>query len=163
MLIFDTNSTPFILDSIHVPTLTDYYWVLDLSMMDFTLAPLISLEEVVCPSLRILVKGFDFVLPANWNVLVYDKETSQLDVIELSETCGREFTALVYGPQKSHPTPATITVIDYYVEYKNVGPLLTKQQMLCHPIGPEEWISVAPSDGYNKYLKERMVGDLISD
>lgn len=162
MLIFDANANPIILDSIHVPTLTEHFWVLDLSIMDFTLAPLISLEEVVCPSLRVQVRGFDFVLPANWNVLVYDKETSQLDVVELSEMCGREFTALVYGPSLSYPSPAVVSIVDYHIEHKNVGPLLNKQQMLCHPIGPGEWINVAPADGYNKYLKDKMVGDLIS-
>lgn len=163
MLIFDNQSKPIILDSIHTPTLTDYFWVLDLSMMDFTLAPLISLEEVVCPTLVLRIRGFDFALPANWNILVYDSETSQLDVVELSEACGREFTALCYGPQKTRHTPAIVSVANYYVEHKNVGPLLNKQQMLCHPIGPDEWINVAPSDAYNKYLKDRAVGDLILD
>lgn len=163
MLIFDSNSKPIILDSIHTPTLTDHFWVLDLMMMDFTLAPLISLEEVVCPTLVLSVGGFEFSLPANWNVLVYDGETSQLDVVELSEACGREFTALCYGPKKSRHTPAMVTIIDYHVESKNVGPLLNKHQMLCHPIGPDEWINVAPSDTYNKYLKDRAVGDIVSD
>lgn len=163
MLIFDSDSKPIILDSIHTPTLTDHFWVLDLSLMDFTLAPLISLEEVVCPSLVLRVNGFEFALPANWNVLVYDGETSQLDVVELSEVCGREFSALCYGPQRTRHSPATVTVTNYFVEHRNIGPLLNKHQMLCHPIGPGEWINVAPSDTYNKYLKDRAVGDIISD
>lgn len=163
MLIFDSDSKPIILDSIHTPTLTDHFWVLDLSLMDFTLAPLISLEEVICPSLVLRVNGFEFALPANWNVLVYDGETSQLDVVELSEACGREFSALCYGPQRTRHSPATVTVTNYFVEHRNIGPLLNKHQMLCHPIGPGEWINVAPSDTYNKYLKDRAVGDIISD
>jgi hypothetical protein len=161
MLIFDGNSQPIILDSIHGPTVTEHMWVLDLSMLDFTLAPLLMLEEVVCPSIRILVKGFEFTLPANWNVLVYDRETAQLDVVELAETAGREFTALTYGPKKSSVSPAIITVTNYFVENKNIGPSLNKHQMLCHPIGPDEWICVSPSDTYNKYLKDIIVGDLI--
>lgn len=161
MIIFDNNSKPLILDSIHVPTVTDHFWVLDLTMMDFTLSPLISLEEVVCPSLQVYINGFQFILPANWNILVYDKETSQLDVVELSEACGREFTALVYGPQMNQHTQGTITITNYFVDHKNVGPLLNKHQMLCHPIGPGEWVNVAPSDTYNKYLRDRAIGDLI--
>lgn len=163
MLIFDSESKPIILDSIHTPTITDHFWVLDLSMMDFTLAPLVSLEEIVCSTLVVNIKGFEFFLPADWNILVYDKETSQLDVVALKKACGREFTALCYGPQKSRHTPAIVTVTNYHVEHKNVGPLLNKQQMLCHPIGPDEWINVAPADSYNKYLKDRAVGDLVSD
>ena len=162
MLIYDGNSQPIILDSIHGPTVTEHMWVLDLNMLDFTLAPLTMLEEVTCPSIQLLVKGFEFILPANWNVLVYDRETAQLDVVELAETAGREFTALTYGPKKSAPSPAIVTVTNYFVERRNVGPSLNKHQMLCHPIGPDEWISVAPSDCYNKYLKDIIVGDLIS-
>lgn len=161
MLIFDGNSQPIILDSIYGPTVTEHMWVLDLSVLDFTLAPLLMLEEVVCPSVQIMVKGFEFILPASWNVLVYDRESAQLDVVQLAETAGREFTAMTYGPKKSAVSPAIITVTNYFVEYKNVGPSLSKHQMLCHPIGPDEWISVSSSDTYNKYLKDIIVGDLI--
>lgn len=161
MLIFDETNHPIIMDSIHGPTVSAHMWVLDLTMMDFTLAPIVMLEETVCPSIQLRVNGFEFILPANWNILVYDQETAQLDVVELSEAAGREFTALVYGPKAGRPTPATISVTNYFVEYKNVGPSLNKHQMLCHPIGPQEWISVSPSDTYNKYLKDNIVGDLV--
>lgn len=161
MLIFDETNRPIILDSIHGPTLSDHMWVLDFTMMDFTLAQLNMLEEIVCPSIQVRVNGFEFILPANWNILVYDQDTAQMDVIELSEAAGREFTALVYGPKMGRPTPAPIMVTNYFVEYKNVGPSLNKHQMLCHPIGPNEWVSVSPSDTYNKYLKDTIVGELI--
>ena len=49
---------------------------------------------------------------------------------------------------------------NYFVEYANVGPVLNKHQMLCHPIGPNEWVTVGPSDGFNKYLKDRIAGEL---
>lgn len=161
MLIFDTNASPVIIDSIHTPVATDYLWVLDLDMMDFTLAPLTVLGEIVCPSLEVLIKGFKFILPADWNILVYDRETSQLDVIQLAEAAGKEFTAFTYGPTKLSPSPAIIAVTNYMLEYKNVRPILNKHQMLCHPIGPDEWITISPSDTYNKYLKDKVVGDLL--
>jgi hypothetical protein len=161
MLIFDDSSKPIILDSIFIPTLTEYFWVLDLSIMDYTLAPLTTLEQIVCPSLQIQVLGFDFIVPANWNILVYDRDTSQLDTVEIAETAGREFTSLVYGPKRPRVTPGYITATNYFVEHVNVGPTLNKHQMLCHPIGPDIWVSIAPSDIYNKYLKDRSIGDLM--
>ena len=163
MLIFDENTNPIIIDSIHSPTPTDHMWVLDLSIMDYTLTPLIMLEEVVCPSMQIMIQGFEFVLPANWNILVYDNETSQLDVIELSQAAGKEFTALIYGPSKPYPTPGIITITNYFIEYKNVGPSLNKHQMLCYPINRDVWCSVGPSDNFNKYLKEKTIGDLMGN
>jgi hypothetical protein len=148
------------IDNIYTPTVSEFMWVLDLTQMDFTLAPILVFEEIVCSSLELRIGGFDFIVPANWNILVYDSETSQLDVAELSHTAGKQFTAVVYGPTKTKPSPATVTVINYFNEHKNVTPSLNKHQMLCHAIGPDEWVCIAPSDCFNKYLKDRALGDL---
>ena len=161
MLIFDNTSQPIIIDSIYAPIVSDHFWVLDLSMRDFALTPLNVLEETVCPTVVLRVDGFDFPVPASWNILVYDTETTQLDVVELAEAAGREFTALLFGPNMSSQRPGHVTVVDYQMEYKNVNPSLNKHQMLCHPVGPNTWINIAPTDIYTKYLKDICVGDLL--
>jgi len=159
MLIFD-NDKAVILDSVHTPTTTEYFWVLDLSIMDFTLTPLLVLEEIVSPAIELTVDGFPFILPAGWNMLVTDEDTMQLDVVEVSELAGKEFKTLVYGPNALMPNLATVMVTNYFPSYKNVGPSLNKHQMLCHPISATTWINVAPSDSYNKYLKGCTAGDI---
>lgn len=161
MLIFNENNDSIILDSIQGPTLSEYMYVLDLTMMDYTLAPLLIFEEVICPTIVLTIKGFTFELPANWNILVTDEDTLQLDVVEISELAGKEFKALVYGMDMSMIQMEKIIVSDYYPNYKNIGPSLNKYQMLCHPISPNTWVNVAPSDSYNKYLKEKVAGDII--
>ena len=162
MLIFDDHSEAIILDSIYTPTLTEYFWVLDLTMLDFTLSPLLVLEEIVCPSVTLSILGFDFPVPANWNILVYSEDSSQIDIVTTGDIAGREFTALVGGPDIHAATPGLITVVDYTPEYQHVAPSLNKHQMLCHPIGPAEWVNIAPADTYNKYLKELAVGDILT-
>jgi len=162
MLIFDDHSEAIILESIYAPTLTDHFWVLDLSILDYTLTPLLVLEEIVSPSVTLRIRGFEFNVPSNWNILVFAEETQQLDIVEVGNLAGREFTALVGGPDINASVPGGITVIDYTPEYQHVAPSLNKHQMLCHPIGPGEWINVAPSDTYNKYLKELIVGDILT-
>jgi hypothetical protein len=161
MLIFDNSNDAIVLDSIHTPIDTEHLWVLDLVLMDYTLAPLLVLEEIISPSIEILIAGFQFILPTNWNVLVVDNETMQLDVVEVSELAGKEFVALVYGPNTLMIETEVITVTNYHPNYINVGPSLNKHQMLCHPISPTSWINVAPSDSYNKYLKNKVAGDII--
>jgi len=161
MLIFD-NDKAIILDNVHTPTATDHFWVLDLNMMDYTLTPLLVLEEVISPSIELMVGGFQFILPANWKVLVADEDTMQLDVVEVADLGGKEFKALIYGPDKPMAELETIVVTNYFPSYKNVGPSLNKHQMLCHPISPTSWINVSPSDSYNKYLKGCTAGDIIS-
>ena len=147
MLIFDDNNRTIILDNVYTPTPTDFMWVLDLQIMDYTLAPLLVLEEIICPSIKVRILGFDFFLPANWNMLVFSEETSELDVVEISELAGREFTAFVYdisNPNIVKYTPGVVSVLDYSSEYINVGPSLNKHQMLCHPVSPTEWVNVSP-------------------
>lgn len=162
MLIFDEQSQPIALNNIYEANPIEHLWVLDLNILDFTLSPLIMLEEIVCPSIQVQIKGFEFIVPAYWNILVYDNlSTTQLDVVELADAAGREFTALIYGINNSYPTPSTVVVTNYFVEHKNICPSLHKHQMLCHPIGPNEWCSIGPSDNFNKYLKDKTVGDLI--
>lgn len=161
MLIFDDATKPIILESIHTPTITDHFWVLDLNLLDYKLTPLLILEEIVAPTVIVSVDGFDFPLPASWNILVVDEESMVLDVIELSEVAGREFRAMVYGPDVSMVRTEIITIKQYFPSFINVGPSLNKHQMLCHPVSPGHWINVSPSDTYNKYLKDKIVGDLM--
>jgi hypothetical protein len=161
MLIFDDKVQPVLLDSIYQPTVTDCFWVLDLALQDFKLAPLGILEQIDAPTFIVSVDGFEFPLPASWNVLVVDDDSMVLDVIELSEAAGRSFKALVYGPDMVISRAAEIFVKDYMPTYPNVGPALNKHQMLCHPVSPGSWICVSSSDTYNKYLKDKVVGDLI--
>ncbi len=160
MLIFNEDNDAIILDSIQGPTPPEYMYVLDLTMMDYTLAPLLILEEVICPTISLTIRGFNFELPANWNILVTDEETLQLDVVEVSELAGKEFRAMVYGMNMSIVELGKITVNDYFPDFRNIGPSLSKYQMLCHPISPNTWVNVAPSDSYNKYLKDKVVGDI---
>ena len=161
MLIFDENTNAEILDSIHTPTASENFWVLDFNMMDFTIAPLLGLEEMIVPVMEVMIDGFKFVLPATWNMLVVDDDTYQIDVTPIEDLAGKQFNAMVYGPHMTNGKLAVVTVTDYSPSFMIVGPALNKHQMLCHPISAESWVCVAPSDSYNKYLKNCTMGDLI--
>ena len=161
MLIFDENVQPIILESIYTPTMTECFWVLDLNLLDFKLTPLGILEQIDSPTFIVSIDGFEFPLPTNWNILVVDDDSMVLDVVELSEAAGRLFKAMVYGPSMSMARTAEISVKQWYPNYPNVGPALNKHQMLCHPVAPGSWVCISSSDTYNKYLKDKVVGDLI--
>lgn len=161
MLILDENDKPIIIEDIEVPLLSDYFWVLDLNIREYTLSPILFLEEVVCPTLTLEIFGFRFNVPANWHILIYSGETSQLDIVNISHLSGGNFTALLYGPHEPYPRPGKLKVVDYQPRLSNCTPTLNKHEMLCHPIGPDEWINISPSDSYNKYLKELLVGDIV--
>ena len=160
-MIFDNEANAVILDSIHNPVAADFFWVLDLKMQDFTLAPLLVLEEITGPAITVDVNGFHFKLPAMWNLLVFDPETHQLDVVTVEDLPGKQFTALMYGPEMKTHQAATITALDYHPHTQCIAPSLAKHQMMCHPVAPNAWINASPSDVYTKYLREFAVGDII--
>lgn len=161
MLILDENNHTIVIDSVTTPLLTEYFWVLDLEQMDYTLTPVLMLEEIIASSITVEINGFQFTLPGDWNMLVYSEETMQLDVVEIGDLAGADHTALIYGPDKAMVEGARVAAVDLKLEYANYTPSLPKHTMLCHPIGPNEWINVAPSDVYNKYLKDCVAGDII--
>lgn len=161
MIVFDQNSKAVVLENICTPTAVEHFWALDMSMMDFTLSALTTLEEAFCPAVEVEIQDFRFWVPARWNVLVYDRDTSQVDIVEFSETAGNYFTAFVYGPKKVKPTPEIIKVTNYVPNMPHVYPTMNRNQMLCHPVSPDEFVVISGTDGYNKYLKNIIVGDLI--
>lgn len=163
MLIFDEHDRPIILDNIADPIPSEFFWSLDLSMMDYTLSNITFLEDHYGPSVTLDINGFRFDVPTYWCILIADAdETSQLDVAELKKTGGRCFSAVVDGPTHNRITTAEVTVVDYNVARSHVSPALNKHQMLCHPIGPDLWINISPTDAFNKYLKNTTIGDLIA-
>lgn len=161
MLIFNENYQTIILDSIHTPILSDYFWCMDTDDKDFMLSPLLVLEEITAPTFTLNIGGFSFDVPASWNALIYDAETMQVDSIELANAAGKDFTAFIYGPLENHHSGQLIKIIGYKPVSKNITPLLNKHQMLCHPISPKRWICITPHD-VQKHLKNMYVGNILN-
>lgn len=160
MIILDEESKVTMLESIHVPTSAEYFWILDLQNLDFTLTKLEVLEELFSPSIALEIDGFQFSIPTSWNILVVDDETSQLDLVTIKDLAGKPFDALIYDHVTNRALSSTIRVIDYTGESHHVSPALNRHCMLCHPISESKWVCLAPNDSYNKYLRDLLVGDI---
>lgn len=161
MVILDEYTRPILLDNIDIPTPVNYFWALDLEMMDFTLKELLLSEELTTKTITIVVNGRYLEAPADWNILIYSRETSELDVIELMYLDRQPFSAFLFNHKKNKLVENIITVQEYSPYSKVQTPSLTKNIMLCHPMGYDTWVCIAPTDSYNKYLKGMVIGDLI--
>lgn len=161
MVISNEESKPIYIESIDVPTITDYFWTLNLDEMDFMLQPLEMFEELTTSVLVLHIMGYAIVAPANWNILVYSEETSQLDVAELSDLTRGGFSALIYEHETDRVIGSEVKVVNYEPESKIRTPLLTKNLMLCHHLGPKHWACISPTDNFNKFLKGKVIGDLM--
>lgn len=160
MLIFDENNETVIIESRYTPLLSDYCWVLDLEQLDFMLTPIKMLGEVEEPTILVEANDYKFLMPAKWCFLVFDEETRQLDVVETNRLTISNLQAVVYGPKMRSMKSAKIKTLDYRQSVSHVFPVLNKHQMLCHPISPDSWIVISPTDNYGKYLKDKTTGDI---
>lgn len=161
MIISDENSYPIIVDSVETPMNTEYFWVLDLVNKDFKLTPFVMNEEHHTPTFELVILGYVIEVPTNWNILLFSEETSQLDIAEVSELTRGNFTALSYNHRADRVIPGEVRVINYNPSAKVHIPSLHKTHMLCHSLGPDVWVCLSPSDNYNKYLKNAIIGDIL--
>lgn len=160
MIIFDESTNPIMLDSIDSPFPVEYFWVLNLEIMDFTLKELKLCEELTTQKLAITINGFLVEAPADWNILVYSRETSELDTVAFSDLTRHDYTAFAYNHKTNKLVPNKIKVVDYDPLCKIQTPSLTRDIMLCHPLGYDMWVPISATDAYNKYLKDKVIGDL---
>lgn len=160
MVISDETYFPILIESIDVPTKTEFYWVLSLSIRDFILSKLLMFEELTVPALELEINGYNLTVPTDWNILVYSPDTSQIDIVEISDLTRGDFTALVFAHDTNKVIPGKIKVTNYKASIKVQTPSLKKDEMLCHPLGNKYWACLSPSDNYNKFLKDAVIGDL---
>jgi hypothetical protein len=161
MVILDENNDPILLDNIDIPFPVSHFWALDLELMDFTLKKLLLSEELTTKTLSIVINGYFLEAPADWNILVYSPETSELDVVEFLDLTKYQFSAFLFNHKKNKLIENIIKVVDYNPYTKVQTPSLIKNIMLCHPMGYDNWTCIAPTDSYNKYLKDKVIGDLL--
>lgn len=161
MIILDEHAQPIILDNIDIPFPIDHFWALDLEMMDFTLKKLELSEELTTKTLTAVINGYTVEAPADWNLLVYSPETSELDIVEFSDLTKHSYDAFVYNHKTQKLVENSMRMVDYNQLTNVQTPSLIKNTMLCHALGDEMWICIAPTDSYNKYIKGKVIGDLL--
>jgi hypothetical protein len=161
MVISDENYFPILIDNIEVPTKTDMFWTFNLENKDFMLNPLQMFEELTCENVLVMnILGYCVEVPSYWNLLIYSEDTSQLDIHEIHEISRGYFTAVVFDHKRNRVIPGPVRIIDCLRYHKVQTVSLHKNSMLCYPLGYDYWVCLAPSDNYNKYLKNAVIGDL---
>lgn len=171
MLIYTDYNKPFLIEKLNSPIVAEYYWGFSGSILDYTLIPITYLEETIGPSVKILIEGFEFIVPATWSVLVMDPETAHIDAVPISNCSLNDYNALLMSSVDSKIRTSPIQVMDLIPDDSCVHPMIPKGTMMCHPIGPSKSrtdieenilnISIGPHDLYSKYLNGKSVGDIV--
>jgi hypothetical protein len=64
-------------------------------MMDFTLAPILYLEEITGPTFDIEIDGTVLSVPASWNLMVTDEDQCMLDTVPISICSRNDYYAIL--------------------------------------------------------------------
>jgi hypothetical protein len=129
--------------------------------MDFQLSKIKMLECINTPVLVIDIMGYLVKVPASWYILTSSEDTHELDTLVISDFTKGLYTALVINHRTMKQSYITVKCVDY-IQSDNIYTIaLHRNQMLCHALGPNNWIMLSSVDVYSKYLKNKTVWDII--
>lgn len=106
---------------------------------DYHYIPLIFLESFNAPALVLQItsnkKKIKIKMPIDWQILIGEPETGDLEMLPLTSVNDRGFKAFQFNPLTSFmPTFPGIEIVDVYHEVAWYAPKLKNGQMLCVPI-----------------------------
>ena len=168
MLLLPEFGRPYLIQSLDSPVVPKYFWTFSGPMLDFVLAPIHYLEETYGPTVEIVLNGFQFSVPASWNILVVDRDTSMVDTVPIHVCSTNMYTAFLMSSTTNRYLTADIHVVGFEKEEKLVHPMVQKATMMCHPIGPDSSNQnsilsavIGPYDLYQKYLNNVSAAELL--
>lgn len=168
MIIFTDYNKPYVIDDLYSPVVPRHFWVFNGLMQDFTLSPIMYLEETSGPTFEIEVDGVSVLLPASWHLLVTDDDHYKVDTVRVSDCSKNRYHALLMTDADNKVRTAEIRVVDYFDHKSLIHPMLDKENMLCHPISDQMsknkhvicCLCAGPADLSAKHLVDISVSEL---
>jgi len=106
------------------PKEPDYYYI-----------PLIFLESFNSPALVLKIGEHVIKMPVDWQILIGEKDTGDLEVVPLTSINDRGFSAFCFNPRSSfRPEFHPIEIEDVYQDVKWYVPKLKPGQLLAIPL-----------------------------
>jgi len=146
-----------------------HHWIFSAALLDWVLGPINYLEDTTGPMIRVMIEGFEFILPAAWNILIADDDTYTVDTVPLSKCATMAYKAVLMSPTVTRVSISPINVMEFIPEGSVVHPLIQKSTLFCHPIGPQMYngkshemaVTIGPHD-LHRWLYNKAIGDLLS-
>ena len=170
MQVLPEFNKPILIDSLTAPIVIKYNWMFSGHLLDFLLTPITYLEETSGSAVKVRINNFDFWIPATWFILVVDSDTLQIDTVSITSCASNKHYAYPFSPQEMNLKSLDVRVLDYSDDMSLVHPMISKGQLMVHPVGPvikpnsdkEIHISVVigPYDLY-KHLNNKVLGDIM--
>ena len=106
---------------------------------DYFYIPLIFMESFNSPALVLRIGEHIVKMPADWQLLIGEKDLGDLEVVPLTSINDRGFNAFEFNPLTSFsPSFLPIEIVDIYRDVTWYSPRLKNGQFLCVPIDDED-------------------------
>lgn len=111
----------------------------DPSWPDYYFIPLIYLESFTCPALVLRIGENTVKMPMDWQLLIGEEDTGDLEVLPLTSLNDRGFSAFTYNPRSSfRPSFSPVEIVDVYQDVTWYAPKLKNGQLLCTPTSDQK-------------------------
>lgn len=128
---FSMNNIPDEIDDVRYcvldysdPTDVDFYWI-----------PLIFLDNFPRPAADLQLGPYRIQLPLDWSIVICDKESGAMEVLELKNINDRQFDAFAYNPLNGYmPHFLDIQIVNIYPDMNWFFPKLKYGHILAIPL-----------------------------
>lgn len=138
MLIITEYNHPYQIADLTAPIVPKFNWIFSTELMDFSLSPIMYLEETTGAALKIMINKFAFEVPASWNILVVDETTMMVDTIPVADCSTKSYKAFLFCPTSMNLFLDDIKFIDFIPHTSLCHTSIPKNSMICHPVGPND-------------------------
>ena len=118
------------------------YCVLDYSdhhNVDYLFIPLLFLESFNSPAVDLKIGGHRIQMPIDWSIVIGDKNSGDLEVIELKKLNDRPFEVFGLNPIVGYmPEFFTIEIVNIFPDVKWFFPKLKYGHLLAIPLESKE-------------------------
>ena len=135
MLALPEYGFPLIIDDVSGPIVPKHSWFYDVALNDFVLRPIHLLEETTGPTVKVRINGFDFLVPASWNLLVVDEETKMVDTVQITQCSSSNYLAFMMHPETHDYYMSPVILLDLMMKETCTYIMIPRQHMMLHPVG----------------------------
>ena len=138
------NNKPLDLNTASLEDLQNtWYWSMKYEKtgeVDYVISPLVLLESFTQPLIELRVgKDNEWLVsvPLEWNIVVTDSETADVEIIPIKQLNDRGFCAFCYNPQSGYIANfMELNTYNIFPDYRWLTPKVHQRHLLAVPLYP---------------------------
>jgi len=167
-VILNELNRAYLIDSLTQPLPLRHHWIFDAHILDFMLSEINYLEDITGPTVSLLIAECEVRVPASWNILIVDRETSTVDMVPVSKCAAMDYLAFVFSPDDGKLITESIRIVDWNQKGTCIFPSVGTGTAVAHTIAPgffhgkeiQRAVLVSPHDLW-RWIGGKTIGDIL--